>query len=90
MAVKTKPIRLFTVDEAPLGLLAQVAGRSKAEILHAALVEYVHNHRRELSGVFGEAQRALAAGDLGGLTRLLSSDAERRADLLADEIAKLR
>jgi hypothetical protein len=32
----------------------------------------------------------LAAGDLDGLTRLLSSDAERRADLLADEIAKLR
>ncbi|MHB8509854.1 MAG: hypothetical protein ACYDGR_14610 [Candidatus Dormibacteria bacterium] len=90
MAVKTKPIRLFTADEAPLSLLAQVEGRSKAEVLHAALVEYLHNHRRELSDVFGEAQRALAAGDLDGLTRVLSADAEHRADLLADEIAKLR
>jgi hypothetical protein len=90
MAVRTKPVRVFAVDEAPLSLVAHVEGRSKAEVIHAALVEYIQSHRDELALVFQQAQRAIKAGDLDSLTRILSSDAERHADLLADEIASLR
>ena len=90
MTVKTKPIRVFVDDEAPLTLVAHFEGRSKAEILHAALVEYIQNHRDQLSSVFQQAQQAVASGDVDALARLLSADAETRADLLADEIASLR
>lgn len=82
MAVRTKPVRIFETDHAPLRLLAELQQRSPQEVFHAALAEYLESHRDQLSAVFSETQRAVAAGDLDALTAQLSASAEEQADEL--------
>ncbi len=45
MAVRTKPVRIFEGDHAPLRLLAELERRSPQEVFHAALAEYLESHR---------------------------------------------
>jgi hypothetical protein len=75
MAVRTKPIRIFEADHAPVRLLAGVERRSPADVLHSALAEYLHNHRDELQSVYADTQRALAAGDLESLVTAMVGEA---------------
>lgn len=82
MAGRTKPVRIFEGDHAPLRLLAELERRSPPEVFHAALAEYLEAHRDRLASVFTEAQRAIAAGDLDALTAQLESSAEAQADAL--------
>ncbi|MEK6274665.1 MAG: hypothetical protein AABM30_04935 [Actinomycetota bacterium] len=82
MAVRTKPVRIFETDHAPLRLLAELQQRSPQEVFHAALAEYLVAHRDQLSTVFSETQRAVASGDLEALTAQLSASAEAQADEL--------
>ena len=82
MAVRTKPIRIFESDHAPLRLLAEFERRSPQEVFHAALAEYLRSHRDELAAAFGDAQRAIASGDLDALTAQLAASAEAQVDAL--------
>ena len=78
MPARTKPLRIFESDHAPLRLLAELERRSPQEVFHAALREYLDSHRGELAAVFTETQRAIAAGDLDALTAQLAASAETR------------
>lgn len=82
MAVRTKPLRIFETDHAPLRLLAELEHRSPQEVFHAALAQYLETHRDELAVVFSDTQRALASGDLDALTAQLAASAEAQADAL--------
>ena len=82
MAVRTKPVRIFESDHAPLRLLAELEQRSPQEVFHAALAEYLRSHRDKLATAFGDTQRAIAAGDLDALTTQLAASAEAQADAL--------
>jgi hypothetical protein len=82
MTVRTKPVRIFEGDHAPLRLLAELERRSPQEVFHAALAEYLESHRDRLAAVFTDAHRAIAAGDLDALTAQLESSAESQAGAL--------
>jgi len=82
MALRTKPVRIFEADHAPLRLLAELERRSPQDVFHAALAEYLESHRHELVAVFTETQRAIASGDLDALTAQLAASAESQADAL--------
>ncbi len=79
MAVRTKPLRIFETDHAPLRLLAELEHRSPQEVFHAALAQYLETHRDELAVVFSDTQRAIASGDLDALTAQLAASAEAQA-----------
>lgn len=85
---KTKPVRIFTTDHAPLQLLAGVERRSPAEVVHSALAEYLRTHRDELASVYGETQAFLRAGDIDGLTAALRRDAGSFIAQVAAEIPR--
>lgn len=82
MAARTKPLRIFETDHAPLRLLAELEHRSPQEVFHAALAQYLETHRDELAVVFSDTQRAIASGDLDALTAQLAASAEAQADAL--------
>jgi len=82
MPVRTKPVRIFESDHAPLRLLAELERRSPQEVFHAALAEYLESHRDEMATVFADTQRAIASGDLDGLKAQLAGAAEAQADAL--------
>jgi hypothetical protein len=82
MPVRTKPVRIFESDHAPLRLLAELERRSPQDVFHAALAEYLVSHRDELATVFADTQRAIASGDLDTLTTQLAASAEAQADAL--------
>lgn len=82
MAVRTKPLRIFETDHAPLRLLAELEHRSPQEVFHAALAQYLETHRDELAVVFSDTQRAIASGDLDALIAQLAASAEAQADAL--------
>jgi hypothetical protein len=82
VALRTKPVRIFQADHAPLRLLAELERRSPQDVFHSALAEYLESHRDELVAVFTETQRAIASGDLDALTAQLAASAESQADAL--------
>jgi hypothetical protein len=82
LAVRTKPLRIFETDHAPLRLLAELERRSPQDVFHAALAQYLETHRDELAVVFSDTQRAIASGDLDALTAQLAASAEAQADAL--------
>jgi len=81
---KTKPVRIFAADHAPLRLVAGVEGRTPADVVHAALAEYMAAHREELARIFGETHALLRTGDTDGLVAALRRDA---APLVAEVAA---
>lgn len=86
MATKTKPIRIFEADDNALTLVAGVLRRGRAEIVHAALVEYIANHREELAALFEETQRAIAAGDIEAIAKASAEALESEIDRLVAEL----
>lgn len=90
MTVRTKPLRIFETDHAPLRLLAELGHISTADVVHKALAEYMVNHKQELAVVFRDTQRAIAAGDLDGLTVMFQAGARAQARQLADRVKELR
>jgi len=79
MATRSKPVRIFAADDSALEQLAQLMHRSRAEVVHEALAEYLANHRDELGRLYAETQSALASGDLERLAR--ASAPARRAEV---------
>lgn len=71
-------------------MVASLEGRQPAQVVHAALGEYLENHRAQLVEVFSQAQKAIASGDLDALTQLLAASATTHADVLAADIDSLR
>jgi hypothetical protein len=90
MAVRTKPVRIFEKDAGALRLIAGVEGRQPAQVVHAALAEYMEHHRDELSDVFTKAQAAFAAGDVNALARAMSFSSEQHVDELVAAVEEQR
>lgn len=90
MPVRTKPVRILGADHGALRLLADLEGRSPAQVFHSALIEYLDRHRDEIGAIFSEAQQAFAAGNLEGLNRLLARSDEQQVDELVAELDALR
>jgi len=90
MAVRTKPVRIFESDHAPLRLLAEIQQRSPQEVVHEALALYLESHRDELATAFVETQRAIASGDLDALTSQLSASEDAQADALLATLPRSR
>lgn len=88
-ATATSPIRIFETDHQPLRLIAEAQGKRPAEVVHAALLEYLGNHSEELSDVFAATQRAIAAGDLDALIEIGRPGAKQVAAEAAEYYAKL-
>ena len=65
----TKTARLYTEDVERAQLLAAVRRESPQQLLHAALNEFVENHRSELDGAFRLVQKAVLANDRAELRR---------------------
>lgn len=85
MSVRTKPIRVFESDIAPIRLVAEINQLSPAEVVHVALAQYLHDNRKLLGARFLESQRAVAEGDLEALTSLLRPGAASMVkDLMSD------
>jgi hypothetical protein len=78
MPAKSKPVRIFAADDSALEALAMLRRRSRAEVIHEALAEYVARHREELSSLSAETQQAIASGDIDRLARV--SAARRDGD----------
>jgi hypothetical protein len=90
MSVRTKPVRIFEADVAPIRLLAEIQQRSPAEVVHRAIAEYLHSHKDPLASRFAESQRAVASGDLEGLGALLAPGAAQLADQLLTDLEQYR
>ncbi len=90
MGTSTKPVRIYESDHAPLRLLAATEGRSQADVVHAALHEYMQRHRTRLAQTFEQAQAAVAQGDLTGLTAVLEDGALQLARGHAQRLRALR
>jgi hypothetical protein len=80
---------VLEADHSALRLVASIEGKQPAVVIHAALSEYIENHRDELVGVFARAQQAIAAGDLDGLTAMLNEATQQEAHDLHADIASL-
>lgn len=78
--LRTKAMRIFEADHGPVHLLAGLERRSAAEVVHAALAQYLRAHRTELAAAFRETQKLLAVGDIDGLTRALRADVEDQVE----------
>lgn len=83
-------MRILEKDAGALRLLADIEGRSLAQVFHSALTAYFEHHRDEIAAIFEEAQAAVAAGDLEGLTRQFTRSADSQAEELAAQRMDLR
>ena len=85
MATKSKPVRIFADDDSALEELMHLLRRSRAEIVHEALAEYLAHHRKELTQLYERTQNAIAAGDLAALARASAAVREAEVDaIMAD------
>jgi hypothetical protein len=81
MATQSKSVRIFAEDDSALEELTRLLRRSRAEVMHAALAEYLARHREELTRLYDQTQQAIASGDLAALAR--ASEAARQAEVEA-------
>lgn len=65
----TKTARLYAEDVERAQMLAAVRRESPQQLLHAALNEFVENHRSELDGAFRLVQKAVLSNDRAELRR---------------------
>lgn len=86
MTTRTKPVRIFESDDNVLTMLAGMQQRGRSEVIHAALAEYVANHRGELSALFADTQRAIASGDIEAIARVAAASLDRTVDALVDDL----
>jgi hypothetical protein len=90
MPVRTKPVRIFEADAGALRLIAGLEGRNAAQVVHAALAEYMNHHRDRLADVISSAQRAFATGDTTSLAQAMSLSAQQRVDELVRSVEDAR
>jgi len=86
--MSTITARVFEEDLQRAKVLGAVQHRSPQEIIHAALDEYVANHRRELAGLFSDVQRAVLDGDREALRATLAANAAARGVAAAERAAQ--
>jgi hypothetical protein len=79
MAIKSKPVRIFAEDDSALEELTRLLRRSRAEVVHEALAEYLVHHREELTKLYDQTQQAIASGNLAALAR--ASEGARQAEV---------
>jgi predicted transcriptional regulator len=85
MTTKSKPVRIFAEDDSALEELARLLRRTRAQVVHEALAEYLAYHREELTQLYNQTQSAIAAGDLEALARASASARQREIDaIMAD------
>lgn len=82
MVTRSKPVRIFAADDSALEQIARLRRQSRAEVIHEALVEYLHAHRSELSRLYMETQQALASGDLDHLARVSATARTAEVDAI--------
>jgi hypothetical protein len=75
----TTTARVFAEDVERARVIGAVRQQSAHEVIHAALEEYVANHRDELDELFRAVQNAVLAGSRDELQRVLRSGAAARA-----------
>lgn len=80
---RTKPMRVLADDIEPIRLLAHLRRSTPAEIVHAALTEYLVEHRADLARLHAETQGFIELGDIEGLAAAMRGDAEGVAARLA-------
>ena len=78
------PMDIVVVSEGEVAKWRDVRG----SLVHAALAEYMRAHRKELSLLFTDAQRAAAAGDIEALVAAAAPALEREMDALMAEVPK--
>ena len=85
MAIKSKPVRIFAEDDSALEELTRLLRRSRAEVVHEALAEYLVRHREELTQLYDQTQQAIASGDLAALARASAGARQAEVDaIMAD------
>jgi hypothetical protein len=83
VALRTKPTRILEDDQVALRVISGIENRSPAEVFHAALSEYIQNHKDSLGASMKRTQAAVAAGDLAALVAELSASTSTTAAKLA-------
>jgi hypothetical protein len=78
--MRTITARVFESDVDRARVIGAVRQQSAHEVLHAALEEYVANHRAELEGRFQAVQAAVLSGDTDGLREAFLSEVAPRED----------
>jgi hypothetical protein len=86
MSNRSKPVRIFADDDIALAQLANLLRRSRAEVVHEALAEYLVSHREELSNLYQETQSAIASGDLERLAQASAPARRAEVDAIMAEI----
>jgi hypothetical protein len=81
-----KPVRILASDDAALTVIAGLLQRGRAEVIHAALAEYILSHREELGSLFDETKAAIAADDLDALTKRAAAGLESQIDALVADL----
>jgi hypothetical protein len=89
VATKSKAIRIFANDDVAIEQVAGLLRRSRADVVHDALLEYLANHRDELTRVFEETQKALATGDLEHLATISVPARRAEADAMMADITAI-
>lgn len=85
----TSPLRIYTADQQPIRLLAELQGIGPAELVHRALVLFVRAHREELTRVTSASQQAFEVGDYERLVMALEGSAHVARARLAAELDDL-
>jgi tetrahydrodipicolinate N-succinyltransferase len=81
-----KTARLYAEDVERAQMLAAVRRESPQQLLHAALNEFVENHRSELDGAFQLVQHAVLSNDRDELRRAFVAAARGTAQ---DDVRRL-
>jgi len=74
----TAPFRIYSADQQPIRLLAEIQGVSPAELVHLALTAYVRAEQESLAVVAQTAQEAFESGDYNLLRHALAASAAMR------------
>jgi hypothetical protein len=82
---RARTVRISEGDDSVLTMLAGLQQTDRAEIIHAALADYLSKHREELSARFAETERALASGDIDAVARATRSANRSGADRAGEE-----
>lgn len=80
---RTKPMRIFVADHDPIRFVADLRRAAPADVVHAALREYMVTHRDELAAIHAETRRFIETGDIDGLAAALREDAGGLAKQMA-------
>jgi hypothetical protein len=83
--MRTITARVYEDDIERSRVLGAVRQQSAQDVLHAALNEYVINHRVELEGLFKAVQAAVLSGDSAGLREAFASEASHEPHEMDDD-----